>query len=381
MASQDRKDVAKTLALGTELVATVTEEGRAGRWRATTDALPEGWTAIVRTRRGSSPSAEPTTYWIFGVDQKNHVAFLSDSDFGRLPISDRMRPRYASALADILQMLPEEGEAPGNSLAPSISEVKGLINRCLRKDQWDWLSCYEALGRPDRRWMRRTVEMLDRLRRALRDADEAAVVKACSELRELGAVERFGAAREAVLASAPKLPDIRTPSRPREDIAAEPGWTRTAAGRLASEATRRKLGRANAGHREILATLTSYLAPHGHEIEEGKYVDAFCHLRTGPAIFEIKSVSSDNELSQCRKALSQLYEYRFRHGLEEASLWLVLSKEPEAEPWLVEYLREDRGVRLLWLEESELAGPDLPLLLESGSEALRRAGQEAGPTV
>jgi hypothetical protein len=94
--------------------------------------------------------------------------------------------------------------------------------------------------------MRRTVEMLDRLRRALRDADDAAVVKACSELRELGAVERFGAAREAVLASAPKLPDIRTPSRPREDLAAEPGRTRTAAGMLASEATRRKLGRANA---------------------------------------------------------------------------------------------------------------------------------------
>jgi hypothetical protein len=59
----------------------------------------------------------------------------------------------------------------------------------------------------------------------------------------------------------------------------------------------------------------------------------------------------------------------------------VLSKEPEAEPWLVEYLREDRGVRLLWLEGSELAGPDLPLLLESESEALRRAGREAGPTV
>jgi hypothetical protein len=60
-----------------------------------------------------------------------------------------MRPRYASALADILQMLPEEGEVSGNSLAPSISEVKGLINRCLRKDQSDWLTAYEALGRPE----------------------------------------------------------------------------------------------------------------------------------------------------------------------------------------------------------------------------------------
>jgi hypothetical protein len=256
-----------------------------------------------------------------------------------------------------------------------------MINRCLRKDQPDWLSAYKALGRPAWKWMRRTVGILDQLRRALRDADEAAVAAARSELRKLGAAERFRAAREAVLASTPTLPDVRTPSRrPRKDLA-EQERTETATGRLTSEATRRKLGKANADHREVLAALASYLASHGHEIEEGKHVDAFCHLRTGPAIFEVKSISASNELSQCRKALSQLYEYRFRHGLKEASLWLVLSKIPEAEPWLVEYLCEDRGIRLLWLEGSELAGPDLPLLLESGSEALRRAGQEAGPTV
>lgn len=380
MAPQGRGHMA-TLALGTELVATVTQEAGPGRWRATADALPEGWAAIVRTRGGSAPPSGRTTYWIFSVDENKRLVLLSNSDFGRLPISDRMRPRYVSALADVLCMLSEEGEEPGIPLASSISEVKGMINRCLRKDQPDWLSAYKALGRPAWKWMRRTVGILDQLRRALRDADEAAVAAARSELRKLGAAERFRAAREAVLASTPTLPDVRTPSRrPRKDLA-EQERTETATGRLTSEATRRKLGKANADHREVLAALASYLASHGHQIEEGKHVDAFCHLRTGPAIFEVKSISASNELSQCRKALSQLYEYRFRHGLKEASLWLVLSKIPEAEPWLVEYLCEDRGIRLLWLEGSELAGPDLPLLLESDSEALRRAGQEAGPTV
>jgi hypothetical protein len=359
-------------ALGTELMATVTEEAGPGRWRAETDALPEDWVAIVRMRGGSAPSAEPKAYWVFDVDEKRRRAYLSDSDFGRLPISDRMRPRYASALADVLRLLSEEESVPRTQLASSVSEVKGMINRCLRKDQWDWFSAYEVLGKPDRGWMRWTVDTLDRLRRALRDADETAVAAACSKLREIGATERFRVSLEAVLASTPKLPDVRTPSRQREDLAAVRESPERAAGRSASEATRRKLGRANADHHEVLTTLTSYLTSHGHEIEEGKHVDAFCHLRTGPAIFEVKSVSPDNELSQCRKALSQLYEYRFRHGLEEASLWLVLSKEPEAEPWLVEYLREDRGVRLLWLDGEVLTGPDLPLLIESGSEALRR---------
>ena len=93
------------------------------------------------------------------VFHDSHPAPTSDLCRGRIipggvdiPSSatpDRMRPRYACALADILQMLPEEGEVSGNSLAPSISEVKGLINRCLRKDQSDWLTAYEALGRPE----------------------------------------------------------------------------------------------------------------------------------------------------------------------------------------------------------------------------------------
>jgi hypothetical protein len=121
MAPQGRGHMA-TLALGTELVATVTQEAGPGRWRATADALPEGWAAIVRTRGGSAPPSGRTTYWIFSVDENKRLVLLSNSDFGRLPISDRMRPRYVSALADVLCMLSEEGEEPGIPLASSISE-------------------------------------------------------------------------------------------------------------------------------------------------------------------------------------------------------------------------------------------------------------------
>jgi hypothetical protein len=55
-----------------------------------------------------------------------------------------------------------------------------------------------------------TVGILDQLRRALRNADEAAGAAGRSELRKLGTAERFGAPREAVLASAPTLPEVRT---------------------------------------------------------------------------------------------------------------------------------------------------------------------------
>ena len=100
-------------------------------------------------------------------------------------------------------------------------------------------------------------------------------------------------------------------------------------------------------------------------------MDAFTRLKSGPAIFEIKSVTDENELSQVRHGLSQLYEYRFRHGLLDTSLWLLLSQKPKAE-WLVEYLEKDRCVHVLWVEGGKLSGPSIDKLLESGSEALRR---------
>jgi hypothetical protein len=84
-------------------------------------------------------------------------------------------------------------------------------------------------------------------------------------------------------------------------------------------------------------------------------------LKTGSAIFEIKSITPDNERSQCRHALSQLYEYRYLHSLPDASLWLVLSRPPQS-TWLVDYLMNDRGVEVLWVADERLDGPSIARL-------------------
>ena len=100
-------------------------------------------------------------------------------------------------------------------------------------------------------------------------------------------------------------------------------------------------------------------------MEANQFVDAFTRLKNGPAIFEAKSVTDENELAQIRHGLSQLYEYRYRHNLKGATLWLVLSRKPR-EGWVINYLESDRGVHILWLESGALAGPSIERLLESG---------------
>jgi hypothetical protein len=77
-----------------------------------------------------------------------------------------------------------------------------------------------------------------------------------------------------------------------------------------------KTERASAAHFETLSVVNAFLGVRGFRVESNNFVDAFSRLRTGPAFFEIKSISEENELNQVRSALSQLYEYRFpqRYG-------------------------------------------------------------------
>lgn len=52
-----------------------------------------------------------------------------------------------------------------------ISELKGMFNRCLKKDQWDWFSVFDRIGFPDRVDMIRIVFLLSELRRSIASKD------------------------------------------------------------------------------------------------------------------------------------------------------------------------------------------------------------------
>ena len=59
--------------------------------------------------------------------------------------------------------------------------------------------------------------------------------------------------------------------------------------------------------------------------------------------------------------MAQLYEYRYRHNLPKASLWLILSDKPKTE-WVLEYLLNDRKINVLWVEYDILVVPSLKKL-------------------
>jgi hypothetical protein len=288
--------------------------------------------------------------WIYRIGYGTKTVYLTLSRFEAYPISDRMRPRYARSARAVLDILAGGGietETPN-----AVSEVKGMYNRILRRDQWDWLSVYKALGRPS-------------------NVDASLIVQCLTELRPLLTAGKIGEVK-AFFQTAPLqllrsglenfllylqetyqwLPSGRLVTSKRE------GQRKLSASKRFVYYDAAKIERASLAHQETLSELSSFLQTRGFRVECNMYVDAFSRLKTGPAFFEAKSISEDNELEQVRGALSQLYEYRFRHRLYGATLWIVLSKAPQLS-WLSEYLINDREVNLLWIENGVLAGPSM----------------------
>jgi hypothetical protein len=121
------------------------------------------------------------------------------------------------------------------------------------------------------------------------------------------------------------------------------------------EITRIKRQRANLMHKILLEKLFSYLEQRGSKPYENEHIDLFVELPTKEKfVFEVKSVNETNLLSQTRKGVSQLYEYRYRYKKiigHDVKLCLVFPKKPTSVPWLQKYLCTDRDIGVIWFDE------------------------------
>jgi hypothetical protein len=124
------------------------------------------------------------------------------------------------------------------------------------------------------------------------------------------------------------------------------------------ELTRIKRQKSNLSHKLILQQLEEYLESKGCDPLENDHIDLFAQIPgDGKFLFEVKSMSNINLLSQTRKGVSQLYEYRFRYQEEigyDVSLCLVFPKKPDEIDWIEDYVCKDRGIGIIWFEGDSL---------------------------
>jgi hypothetical protein len=96
-----------------------------------------------------------------------------------------MRERYDKAVQSVVDYILEnitlDGLSPDN-----ISELKGMFNRCVKEDQWDWFSVHAELGNPSKRDMRAIVNGLKNLRTHVLGKDDASTRETVHQLIKRG---------------------------------------------------------------------------------------------------------------------------------------------------------------------------------------------------
>lgn len=106
--------------------------------------------------------------------------------------------------------------------------------------------------------------------------------------------------------------------------------------------------KANREHARILNMLAAMIRLKGYEVYENTFIDLYANTPQNTYIFEVKSNNSKNTLSQIRKAIAQLYEYRYRSEMVGAILCIVLQQKP-SQAWVEDYLLHDRNILMCWL--------------------------------
>ena len=88
--------------------------------------------------------------WLIQLNGRKGTYIYGNAYFGKFSISRSLVDRYVAILRKLF-------DNPQVLVADDISCLKGMANRCLRKDQWDWFTTYKYLGYPAHAILRKFV--------------------------------------------------------------------------------------------------------------------------------------------------------------------------------------------------------------------------------
>lgn len=110
-----------------------------------------------------------------------------------------------------------------------------------------------------------------------------------------------------------------------------------------------KRERAESSHQMLMDLVAAKVREAGSIPKNNKFVDLSAAMGEDLYFFEMKSTTDVNAHSQIRRAISQLYEYRYLQQVPSAKLVVVIENPPPKEKkWIVDYVVNDRKLLIAW---------------------------------
>ncbi|WP_327177353.1 AAA family ATPase [Streptomyces sp. NBC_01335] len=378
--------------IGSDIRVRVLGPGPGGRYRVKALAPAVDRPLVLTVRHGSAPPrpGQELDTWVF-ANETNHSVLTAD-ERGRLPISPRMADRYLGAVTVMAELLaPEAVSESVPDARARLSELQGMANRVLRRDQADWVDVRHVLGSPDRERLGVLRDLAAGTNRALKDgildtarlSDELAgsgwldaLAEARETLRTRGAGATGTAARAEEPAAEPGVPDPapeavpadpapRPEQPPQKESDPVTPVTTTAEdapapahqeGLLQALVTSAAADRTCKKHEAVRLMLMSALLWADIQPTESEVVDVSCVTDRGLFLYEVLGAGRAG-YEDLRAGATRLLEIDHTLPAPAAARYLVLC-EPPTEDWSADTVRDVFGAHVLWRTPDGWGGED-----------------------
>ncbi|MFF2777488.1 ATP-binding domain-containing protein [Streptomyces sp. NPDC058052] len=341
---------------------------------------------VLTVRQGSIPPrrGDELDCWVFANDTSQTV--LTADQRGRSPVSERMAGRYLAALDVLGELAGGDGDVP--EARGRLSELQGMANRILRRDQADWVDVLHLFGDPDRDRLGVLRDLAATTNRALKDGTFdagrlAEGLDASGWAGPLAAARRELQERFATSAEPPSddaTPDGRAPadtgsadpqqSDQKEEAPMTSADTTSAApapttgeGFLGALEAAAETDRACKKHEAVRHTLMASLLWADLQPADSPLVDVSCATEHGLFLYEALGAGR-SAYADLREGATRLLEINHTLPAPADGLYLVLA-EPPAEDWSAGTIRDVFRVHVIWRGAAGWEGEKTDLALGS----------------
>lgn len=355
--------------IGADIRVRVIGPGPGGRYKVKALSPATDRPLVLTVRHGSAPPrpGDELGCWVF-ANETGHSVITVDKR-GRSPVSPKMAQRYVVALGVLDDLVADDGGVLAAGARARLSDLQGMANRILRRDQADWVAVYRLLGSPGRQRLGVLRDLAARTNRALKD-NTLDTGRLRTELAESGWAVALAEAQRTLRArlSDAVIPDNIAESAAHQPESAEQKETEpvttvehapaatTKEGFLHALETSAAADRTCRKHEAVRHALKAELLWADLQPTDTEAVDVLCTVGDNLFVYEVLGVGR-SAYGDLRSGATRLLEINHTLHTPADRLYLVLC-EPPAEDWAADTVRDVFGVHVLWRTDGSWGGDD-----------------------